>query len=87
MQYRELNALIFSIAAIPEAQGQGMGTTLLRYAESRARNKGYRAICLYTNEKMLRNLKLYKREGYIETAREHRSGTAIVNLEKALEAE
>jgi len=57
--------LVYSIAVTPEAQGQGHGTALLRFADQRAAAAGKLEIRLYTNQRMERNVALYRDYGYI----------------------
>lgn len=61
----EVNDLVVD----PAAQGQGLGRRLMTFAEETARAKGLAALTLYTNEKMVENLALYPRLGFIETGR------------------
>ncbi len=76
--------LIYSVAIAPEHQGRGLGRQLLSLAEDQARQAGYTAIRLYTNEHMVENIELYRRLGYEETRREHFVGSAIVHMAKRL---
>jgi ribosomal protein S18 acetylase RimI-like enzyme len=81
--------LVYSIAVMPEAQGQGHGTALLRFADQRAAAIGAREIRLYTNQRMERNVTLYKRYGYIEAGtRPHpsRAGEVLVDFVRKLPA-
>jgi len=56
--------LVFSLAVPAEAQGQGIGSWMLRHAEHLAREAGLRAVRLYTSTKMARNVALYQRRGF-----------------------
>ncbi len=85
MQFEQQSAIIFSIAVLPSAQGQGAGGALLSQGESLAKEKGYKAIRLYTNERMVRNLEIYRSKGYVETSRETHGDTSIVHMEKSLQ--
>lgn len=58
-----------NIATAPEARRVGAGRALLVFAEAVARRRGFVAIDLYTNAKMVENLALYPRIGYRETDR------------------
>ena len=49
-----------------------------------ARQRGLKAVHLYTNEKMTENLSLYPRLGYIEVARRMEDGFSRVYFEKSL---
>lgn len=77
--------LLESVAVAPEAQGEGLGRALLALAEAQARAAGYRAIRLYTHEKMVRNQAIYARWGYVETRRAVEHGLARVFMAKALD--
>ncbi|MBV7332709.1 GNAT family N-acetyltransferase [Chloroflexi bacterium TSY] len=84
MNYDNAGALIYSVAVMPEWQGQGVGKFLLQWAEERAVDHGCDCIRLYTNERMEENLALYRRYGYTETYREPRGTTSIVHMTKSL---
>jgi GNAT superfamily N-acetyltransferase len=70
----------------PEAQGIGLGRTLMALAEAEARRRGHARLWLYTHEKMTSNVILYNRLGYVETHRAEQSGFARVFMAKALDA-
>lgn len=76
-----------NIAVHPRAQGQGVGRQLLAFVERLARQGGRGAICLYTNEAMAENLALYRRWGFVETARRVEHGFRRVYLRKTLAAD
>ena len=57
--------LIESVAVGPAAQGRGLGPRLLAFAEQQARARGLSTLRLYTNEKMVSNIALYQRLGYV----------------------
>jgi ribosomal protein S18 acetylase RimI-like enzyme len=61
--------LIENVAVSPDAQGQGIGKTLLALAEREAAARGLTELRLYTNEAMTENLAYYPRRGYLETHR------------------
>lgn len=63
--------LLDNIAVLPEAQGAGLGRSLILFAEAEARRRGHGTLWLYTNEKMAPNIALYARLGFRET---HRAG-------------
>jgi ribosomal protein S18 acetylase RimI-like enzyme len=56
------------LAVVPDLQGHGLGTRLLRRAEQVA-PAGTRRIALFTGEHSTANLRLYRRMGYQETGR------------------
>ncbi|MFB7590565.1 GNAT family N-acetyltransferase [Streptomyces sp. NPDC056169] len=53
-----------AIAVHPDARGTGLGRTLLRWVEARARQLGLPEVRLLTNAMMWENQKLYERYGY-----------------------
>jgi ribosomal protein S18 acetylase RimI-like enzyme len=55
-----------NVAVHPGHRGTGLGSTLLRHAETQATNAGFDAIHLCTHELMTENLALYGRIGYVE---------------------
>lgn len=76
--------LLDNIAVAPAAHGKGHGKALLEFAEAEARRRGHRRIHLYTNEKMVENIALYTRIGYVETHRAQQAGHHRVFMEKRL---
>jgi ribosomal protein S18 acetylase RimI-like enzyme len=73
-----------NVAVDPAHQGTGVGKALLEHAESEARDAGFDSIYLYTHERMVENLALYSRIGYVEYDRRVHGGARIVYLHKAL---
>ena len=73
-----------NVAVRPEAQGRGLGRTLIAFAEAQARGQGLKAIELYTNTKMTENLALYPALGYHETGRRHEQCFDRVFFRKSL---
>ena len=70
------------LTVAPDQQGKGLGTRLLRLAESES---GASAAELFTGHKSEANLRLYAREGYAEHRRELlREGVELVYLVKRL---
>ncbi len=57
-------AVIHRLMVHPSCQGRGLGPFLMRFAESRARQLGYRALRLDAFTSNPRSLKLYQRLGY-----------------------
>jgi ribosomal protein S18 acetylase RimI-like enzyme len=79
--------LIYSIAVKPDAQRKGYGRVLLDFADSRAIELGLHKVRLYTNERMERNLALYRRHGFVQVGkRPHlsRPGQVLVDMVRKL---
>ena len=79
--------LIYSIAVKTHAQRKGHGKALLDFADNLAIERGLYEIRLYTNERMERNLTLYKRHGFVQVGkRPHpsRPGQVLVDLVRKL---
>lgn len=76
--------LIENIAVSPSAQGDGVGSRLLGYAEQIACEAGRERLRLYTNAAMTENLDYYPRRGFVETHRAEEHGFARVFFEKEL---
>ena len=78
---------IFSVAVLPERQGEGLGRRLLAFAEDEARRRGFTTLHLYTNAMMARNIAIYRAFGFKETGRADnpkRPGWIRVDMEKTL---
>jgi ribosomal protein S18 acetylase RimI-like enzyme len=73
-----------NVAVDPSSQGTGVGKALLEHAESAARNAGFDSIYLYTHERMVENLALYSRIGYVEYDRRLHGEARLVYLRKSL---
>jgi ribosomal protein S18 acetylase RimI-like enzyme len=73
-----------NVAVNPSHQGLGVGKALLEHAEDAAREAGFDSIYLYTHERMVENLALYSRIGYVEYDRRLHGGSRIVYLRKKL---
>jgi ribosomal protein S18 acetylase RimI-like enzyme len=78
--------LLDNIAVAPGQQGKGHGRTLLEFAETEAKRRGWKEIQLYTNVRMTENIALYRRIGYLETARVTEKGFGRVYMVKQLVA-
>jgi len=76
--------LIDNVAVFPVQKGQGVGRALLVYAEQEAKRRGYGSIYLFTNEKMLENIALYTKIGYVEYERRQETGFCRVFMRKVL---
>jgi ribosomal protein S18 acetylase RimI-like enzyme len=87
LEERPDHLMIYSIAVRPEDQRKGLGASLLRFADERAAAIGVSEIRLYTNERMERNIALYRRHGFQEVGmRPHpsRPGDVLVDMVKML---
>lgn len=76
--------LLDNVAVSPAAQGKGVGRILMQHAEAVARQAGYTSIRLYTQEKMVENIAIYLRYGYVETHRAEEIGLRRVFMRKTL---
>jgi ribosomal protein S18 acetylase RimI-like enzyme len=76
--------LVDNVAVDPSHQGMGVGRALLEHAEAAALEAGFESIYLYTHERMVENLALYSRIGYVEYDRRLHAGACIVYLRKRL---
>jgi ribosomal protein S18 acetylase RimI-like enzyme len=76
--------LLDNIAVDPACQGQGVGRTLMQFADLEARRRGYRELRLYTHETMVENIALYSRSGWVQTGRGMQDGFARVFFRKVL---
>jgi len=76
----ELNNLVVD----PAVQGHGFGRLLMSFAEEAARKRGFGALTLYTNEKMVENIALYPRLGFKETERRKENGFDRVYFRKQI---
>ncbi|KAG9999349.1 hypothetical protein KCU78_g15953, partial [Aureobasidium melanogenum] len=75
---------INNLAVSPTAQGKGYGKSLMKFAEDVAKKKGVKKLELYTNVKMVENLILYKKLGYVEVGRWSEDGFERVFFVKKL---
>ena len=76
--------VIDNVAVDPSHRGQGLGKTLLEYAEAEARQAGFDSIYLYTHENMTENLAIYSRIGYVEYDRRSQGEFSLVYMRKHL---
>ena len=56
--------LVENVAVSPAFQGRGLGRKLMAHAEAVARAAGHAEIRLYTNQRFVENIALYRRLGY-----------------------
>lgn len=76
--------LIENVAVSPAFQGQGLGRTLMAYAERLAAESGYAEVRLYTNKLFTANVDLYQRLGYRIDREESLNGGTAVHMGKTL---
>jgi ribosomal protein S18 acetylase RimI-like enzyme len=76
--------LLENVAVLPSASGQGIGKALMQFCEAEAQRLGLSCVHLYTNEKMVENLSIYPRLGYVEVDRRTENGFNRVYFEKPL---
>ena len=77
--------LIENVAVLPAFQGRGLGSRLMAHAEEIARALGHVHIRLYTNKRMVENVKLYLRLGYgVDGEEDLGPGMLRVHMSKAL---
>jgi GNAT superfamily N-acetyltransferase len=76
--------LLDNIAVQPDRQGRGIGRRLITFAEREASRLGFVELRLYTHEKMVENIALYARVGFVETGRGRQDGYDRVFMTKRL---
>lgn len=81
---RPADLLIWSIAAAPDAQGQGLGQIMLDAAEVRAGQLGRKVMRLYTGTKLDTLIGWYKRHGYDVEGTEELADRTITYMVKQL---
>lgn len=75
---------IANLAVSPERQGRGLGSALLRFAESRARRMQIFKLHLCLNREMTANQRLYERHGFTPSHLSQIDGLEIVFMAKCL---
>ena len=73
-----------NVAVHPQQKGKGLGRKLMAFVELEARRRGHTAVELYTNLKMVENLAMYPRLGYLEGDRRTEDGFERVYFRKDL---
>ena len=76
--------LLDNVAVDPDLHGSGLGRVMIRFAEDEARNRGFAELRLFTNVRMLSNIALYERLGFVETHRGEAGGHHRVFMTKML---
>ncbi|THY23333.1 acyl-CoA N-acyltransferase [Aureobasidium pullulans] len=75
---------INNVAIDPSAQGQGYGKLLMKFSEDLAGMVGAEKLELYTNVKMVENIGLYGKIGYVEVGRWEVDGFERVFMRKEM---
>lgn len=78
--------LLDNIAVEPSRAGQGLGRRLVQFAETEALRQGHAELRLFTHERMVSNIDLYARLGFVETHRASVEGFDRVFMSKAITA-
>ncbi len=79
--------LIWSLAVLPAYQGHGVGRWMLETAEEMARREVLPELRLFTSDRMVSNIELYRRAGFWETGRRpnpYRTGWTLVDMAKSV---
>jgi GNAT superfamily N-acetyltransferase len=76
--------LLDNVAVDPDRHGGGLGRRMIDFAEQEARRRGHAELRLFTNERMVRNIALYERLGFVETHRAKVGGHPRVFMTKAV---
>ena len=76
--------LLDNVAVFPSYQGRGFGRQLILFAEDNAIGKNIREIRLYTNVKMIENINLYTRLGFVEYDKKDEDGYHRLYMKKML---
>ena len=83
LRHRNGEVELRRLVVAPDRQGDGLGSTLLRVAEA-ILAPGTRRLVLFTGARSADNLRLYRRNGYVETHRTAGSGHELVHLAKTV---
>ncbi len=78
--------MVENVAIDPPRQGEGLGPSLLDFAEEQARDRGLGELRLFTHEHMAENIELYGRLGWEEYDRTVGDGFARAHFRKAVTA-
>jgi GNAT superfamily N-acetyltransferase len=79
--------LIENVAVAPPFQGRGFGRRLLAHAERLAASLQLPELRLYTNQRFVSNIELYRRSGYAIDREEPFKGGFVVHMSKRLAAD
>lgn len=80
MMFDDEQVTLANIAVHPEFQGQGLGKGLMSFAETAARERGYKELHLATHKLLSENVSLYLHLGWDEVNRDE----SRVYMRKAL---
>jgi N-acetylglutamate synthase-like GNAT family acetyltransferase len=70
MMFEKESASIANIAIHPDFQGQGLGVGLMKFAETKAKDKGHSELRLATHVLLIENVSLYLYLGWTEIDRD-----------------
>ena len=76
--------LVENVAVSPAFQGRGLGRKLMAHAEILARELGFDEIRLYTNQRFVENIALYRRLGYRVDREEDVKVGVVTHMSKKL---
>ena len=76
--------LVENVAVSPAFQGRGLGRKLMAHAETLAKAAGLGEIRLYTNQRFVANVELYRRLGYAVHREEDVGVGVAVHMSKRL---
>ena len=85
LEPRTADLLIWSIAAAPDAQGQGLGEMMLDAASVRASQLGHSEVRLYTGAPLTSLIGWYQRHGFVVESTEDLPDRTITHMVKCLE--
>ncbi len=70
MMFKKNDATIANVAVDPEHQGKGIGSALINFAQSKAKEQGYSELHLATHVLLKENIALYQYLGWEVTERD-----------------
>ncbi|MCU4178269.1 GNAT family N-acetyltransferase [Bosea sp. BH3] len=75
---------VWSVAVSPEAAGRRLGSTLMAFADERARALGYDSVHLYTHAKLTQRIGWYERLGFAITHHEDMADRRLTHMRKPI---